>query len=104
MRQARYSSQRQLRLGLELLVGWLVGPSVRLSLFLDNRSKDFHETWQLFRDRYYEETDESFFGKKSGSFNNSKKCVIFEGFSNFSRNLVLKLVLFIDENGSTNQI
>ena len=58
--QGRYSSQRQLRLGLELLVR----PSVGLSLFLDNRSKDFHETWQLFRDRYYEETDESFFGKK----------------------------------------
>ena len=46
----------------------------------------------------------AFWEKKSGSFNNSKKCVIFEGFSNFSRNLVLKLVLFIDENGSTNQI
>ena len=46
----------------------------------------------------------AFLEKKSGSFNNSKKCVIFEGFSNFSRNLVLKLVLFSDENGSTNQI
>ena len=54
------SSQRQLRLGLELLVRSSVG----LSLFLDNRSKDFHETWQLYRNRYYEETDESFLGEK----------------------------------------
>ena len=62
--QGRYSSQRQLGLGLELLVRWLVRWLVGSSVFLHNRSNDFHETWQLFRDRYYEETDESFFGKK----------------------------------------
>ena len=38
----RYSSQRQLRVGLELLVGWLVGLSSRE---LENRSKDFLDIW-----------------------------------------------------------
>ena len=38
----RYSSQRQLRVGLELLVGWLVGWSSRE---LENRSKDFLDIW-----------------------------------------------------------
>ena len=38
----RYSSQRQLRLGFELLVCWLVGLS---PLFLENRSKDFLDFW-----------------------------------------------------------
>ena len=54
---ARYSSQRQLRLGLELLVCWL-------PLFLENGSKDLHETWHDCRDRYSKKTDESFFREK----------------------------------------
>ena len=43
-------------LGFELLVG----PPI----FLDNRSKDLHETWHDCRDRYSKKTDESFFVKK----------------------------------------
>ena len=35
-------SQRQLRVGLELLVGWLVGLSQKV---LGNRSKDFLDIW-----------------------------------------------------------
>ena len=60
-RTLQFSTSVEVRLG---VVSSLVRPSVRLSLFLENRSKDFYETWKLVRDRYYEETDESFFGKK----------------------------------------
>ena len=45
--------------------------------------------------------------ENSGSFNNFKnvsKSAFFRGFWTFSRNLALELVLFVDENGSTNQI
>ena len=41
-----YSSQRQLRLDLELLVGLSVG---WLTLFLNNRSKDFLDIWHKVR-------------------------------------------------------
>ena len=44
----------------EVRLGIVVGPSI----FLDNRSKDLHETWHDCRDRYSKKTDESFFVKK----------------------------------------
>ena len=44
----------------EVRLGVVVGPSI----FLDNRSKDLHETWHDCRDRYSKKTDESFFVKK----------------------------------------
>ena len=47
------------------------------------------------------------FHKNSGSFNNFKnvsKSAFFRGFWTFSRNLVIHLVLFVAENGSTNRI
>ena len=45
--------------------------------------------------------------ENSGSFNNFKnvsKSAFFRGFWIFSRNLVIHLVLFVAENGSTNRI
>ena len=67
----RYSSQRQLRLDLELLVRWSVRPSV-YHFFLRTALRIFMKLGSYVGIDIMRKQTRAFLGKKSGSFNNSK--------------------------------
>ena len=67
----RYSSQRQLRLGLELLVGWSVGWLVH-HFFLITALRISMKLGSYLGIDIMRKQTRAFLEKKSGSFNNSK--------------------------------
>ena len=69
---------------------------------LDNRSKDFSETWQLFRDQYSKKNYRALFSKKSPvSYKKIDLC--FFGYLEFwyfktTLTILLKLSKMVDNN------
>ena len=84
-------SQLQLRSDLGML-GLSPGRFTQ-SLFPENRSKDFFETLQLFRDRYSKKTDESFFRKKFRIIQKLKENCIFRWLFELSSKTTLTILL-----------
>ena len=85
----RYSSQLQLRSGSEILVGWLVGLSAKVT---ENRSKDFLDFLHKNSTKIVKKSDRARFSKKKLFL--AKKIIL------GSKDPKIKVFATLRENGS----